>query len=134
MFFLRYIVGITHFSEVPNVEKKAIKALEKELEQAKQQAAAERRTAARERQAKYRAKQLAAGKQRIAMWVMPSDIELLHRVTDLPHEYKTKLLQLLRANTPNHNNQAQQRISAKSSIEGQERHQLQDIGQQRTLA
>ena len=87
------------------MERKDIKAMEKELEQAKQQAAAERRNAARERQKKYRDKQLSAGK--------------LRAVLSLSGAQKVNLMQAILRQR-----QAQEKKSPESSSEGPERSNL----------
>lgn len=101
------------------MERKDIKAMEKELEQAKQQAAAERRNAARERQKKYRDKQLSAGKLRLALWVQREDVELLRAVLSLSGAQKVNLMQAILRQR-----QAQEKKSPESSSEGPERSNL----------
>lgn len=98
------------------MEKKTIKAMEKELEQAKQQAAAERRTAAKERQKKYRDKQLAAGKLRLTLWVQRADAALLRAVLTLSEPQKTNLMQAIRKQR-----QAHEKKPLEPPIEGPER-------------
>ena len=74
---------------------KNIKALRKDLAKAEEQAREERRKAARERQARFKAKQLAEGKKRLALWLTGDDITLVTLVLAMPDKDKTKLSQYL---------------------------------------
>lgn len=77
------------------MDSKNIKSLRKDLAKAEEQAKAERRKSARERQAKFTQKQLSAGKKRLALWLTGDDITLVTLVLAMPDDDKTKLSQYL---------------------------------------
>ena len=100
MLFLRILPNILFVSanfssfpvsEVLYMENKTIKTLKRDLKIAENQAVNKRRESLRERQARYKTKQLAEGKQRLALWVTRDDATLMRLVLAMSDRNKQKL-------------------------------------------